>query len=80
MKELSCHHVDNTFHSNFVPMSDVVHGINGCMPPEGLHTFGSGIYTRVFKTLHDIIGLDDANSMAKDEIDTLHQSVVLKSR
>ena len=80
MKELSRHHVDNAFDTNFVPLSDVVHGINGCTPPEGLHTFGSGIFTRVFETLHDIIGLDDSNSTTKDEIDTLHQNVVLKSR
>jgi hypothetical protein len=80
MKELSRHHVDNAFDTNFVPLSDVKHGINGCTPPEGLHTFGSGIYTRVFETIHDIIGLDDSNATVKDEIDTLHQNVVLKSR
>ena len=61
-------------------MSDIEHGINGCTPPEGLHTFGSGIYTLIFETLYDIIGLDDANGAVKDKIDTLHQSVVLKSR
>ena len=39
MKELSHHHVNIAFDTNFVLLSDVVHGINGCTPPTGAPYF-----------------------------------------
>ena len=80
ISEISRHYVENAFDPANIPMADPIHGINSCTPPEGLHTFGSGIYTRVLETTHDIIGLDKTNGSVKDAIDTLHQTVVLNSR
>ncbi len=44
VKAISKHKIDNAFDFNSVPLSDHVSGIHGMVPPEGLHTFGSGIY------------------------------------
>ncbi len=50
MKEISKHKIENAFDNDFVPLSDNVYGIHGMVPPEGLHTFGSGIYDTLLDT------------------------------
>jgi hypothetical protein len=51
-----------------MPLSDVVHGPSGMMPPELLHTSGSGLIKYMFQSMQLYIG----ESILRDEIDRMH--------
>ncbi len=76
MKDISKHKIENAFDNSFVPLSDNVCGIHGIVPPEGLHTFGSGIYETLLGTVHDIVGVGNKHSTDKETINYLHLIIV----
>ena len=59
-----------------LPLADNVHGINGMVPPEGLHTFGNGVYETLLDTVHDIIGPNNKHQKWKERLDKLHMKTV----
>ncbi len=66
------HGVDN----DFVPLSDNVYDIHGMVPPEGLHTFGSGNYGTLLDTMHDVVGIEHKNTTDKETVNDLHLLIV----
>ncbi len=63
MKEISKHKIENAFDNYFFPLSDNDYDIHGMVPPERLHTFGSGICETLLDTMHDVVGVGNKNMM-----------------
>jgi hypothetical protein len=55
-KSVSCYDIKNAFLEQFMPLSDNVHGLFRMMPPESLHTSGSGLIMYMFKSLRLQLG------------------------
>ncbi len=50
------YNIKNAFLEQFIPLSDDVHGPFRMMPPELLHTSGSGLIMYMFESLHFHLG------------------------
>jgi hypothetical protein len=67
-KSVSHYDIKNAFLEGFMPLSDNVHGPFRMMPPELLHTSGSGLIMYMFKSLR----LQLVGSIDQDYIDQEH--------
>ena len=70
-KSISHHQVESAF--NALPLADVIEGVNGQTPFDGLHVHGHGTYVDGAQALKDILGKNDTNKAAKDAFDMLFQ-------
>ena len=57
--------INNAFMERYLPLSDDVHGPYKMMPPELLHTSGSGLIMYMFESLRTQLG----KGKDRDEID-----------
>ena len=65
---MSTYNIENALHDNHLPLSNNVHGPYKMMPPELLHTSGSGLIMCMFKSLqHSMEG-----GQNRDLIDQQH--------
>ena len=65
-RNISRYDIDNAFTD--LPLSDIVHGLNGLFPPELLHTSAAGMIVYMFESLRFHIGC----GKARDNIDKQH--------
>ncbi len=56
LKLMSQYHINNALTEKYMPLSDNCHGLYGMMPPELLHTFGSGLIKYMFESLRAQLG------------------------
>jgi hypothetical protein len=56
LKEMSRYDIKNALTNKYMPLSDNIHGPYCMMPPELLHTSGSGLITYMFESLQWQIG------------------------
>ena len=62
-----------------IPLCDPVYGINHQCPGEMLHAHCSGIIEYEIKVFVQMVGPNKSNQQVKNEIDMLHQTMVLDS-
>lgn len=55
-KSISWYDINNAFTEKHMPLSDHIHGPYKMMPPELLHTSGSGLIMYMFESLRMQIG------------------------
>ena len=67
-KSLSKYDIQNALMEKNLPLSDLIHGAFKMMPPELLHTSGSGIIMYIFESLRHQLGA----GLDRDVIDQLH--------
>ena len=67
-KNISRYDVHNALTEKHLPLSDQIHGPYRMMPPELLHTSGSGLIKYMFESLRVQIG----NGKDRDHLDKLH--------
>jgi hypothetical protein len=67
-KSVSHYNIKNAFLQRFMPLSENVHGPFRMMPPELLHTSGSGLIMYMFESLRLHLG----GSIDQDYIDQEH--------
>jgi hypothetical protein len=70
-KSVSHYNIKNAFLGRFMPLSDNVHGPFRMMPPELLHTSGSGLIMYMFESLRLQLG----GGIDQDYIDQEHNVV-----
>ena len=73
MKEMSRYDIKNALTKKYMPLSDNIHGPYCMMPPELLHTSGSGLITYMFESLQWQIG----GGKIRDDVDKLHIRVYM---
>ena len=67
--------IDNAFKN--VPLSDLIHGLLGCVPAEMLHVSGVGLLKYMFKSLDILIGVvKKKKNKDKEDFDDLHRCLV----
>jgi hypothetical protein len=54
--QISTYDIDNALHDDHLPLSDNIHGPHKMMPPELLHTSGSGLIMYMFELLRYLMG------------------------
>ena len=76
--QLSTYDIDNALHDHHLPLSDNIHGPYKMMPPELLHTSGSGLIMYMFESLRNSMG----GGRDRDLIDQQHIEILqhLKKR
>jgi len=67
-RQISTYDIDNALHDDHLPLSDNIHGPYKIMPPELLHTSGSGLIMYMFESLRYSMG----GGRDRDLIDQLH--------
>ena len=67
-KAISRYPIRNALTKRYMPLSDMHHGAYCMMPPELLHTSGSGLIMYMFKSLRYLMG----GGKDRDAIDQLH--------
>jgi len=65
---ISTYDIDNALHDDLLPLSDNIHGPYKMMPPELLHTSGSGLIMYMFESLRYSMG----GGRDRDLIDQQH--------
>jgi hypothetical protein len=55
-KSVWMYNIKNAFFEQFIPLSDNIHGPFRMLPPELLHTFGSGLIIFMFESLRFHLG------------------------
>ncbi len=70
---MSQYDIKNALTKKYMPLSDNIHGPYCMMPPELLHTSGSGLIKYIFKSLQLQIG----SGKIRDDIDKLHVRVYM---
>jgi hypothetical protein len=55
-RSVSMYNIRNALTEKRLPLSDIVHGPYKMMPPELLHTSGSGLIMYMFESLRDQMG------------------------
>ena len=65
---MSTYDIENALHDDHLPLSNNVHGPYKMMPPELLHTSGSGLIMYMFKSLRHLMG----GGQDRDLIDQQH--------
>ena len=73
MKEMSRYGIKNALTKKYKPLSDNIHGPYCMMPPELLHTSGSGLIKYMFESLQWQIG----GGKIRDDVDKLHIRVYM---
>ncbi len=73
MKSISKHKITYVFDT--MPLADDLRRIHGIIPPEGLHTFGSGLSKMLLGTFNDVVGIGNQIKKHKDESDRLYLAV-----
>jgi hypothetical protein len=68
LKSVSRYDIKNAFLQRFMPLSNNVHGSFRMMPPELLHTLGSGLIMNMFESLRHHLG----GGIDQDYIDQEH--------
>ena len=68
LKLMSRYNINNALTDKYMPLSDNCHGPYGMMPPELLHTSGSGLIKYMFESLRAQLG----SGKDHDNIDKLH--------
>ncbi len=68
LKLMSRYDINNALTDKYMPLSDNCHGTYGMMPPELLHTSGSGLIKYMFGSLRAQLG----SEKDRDNIDKLH--------
>ena len=74
-KRLSNHDIRNAFTEVDLPLSDDVHGPYKMMPPELLHTSGSGLIKYKFESMNHMFGESKPAKRARTSLDKLHQQI-----
>jgi hypothetical protein len=75
LKDLSNKDIDSAFKNVF--LSDLVHGLLGCVPAEMLHVSGVGLLKYMFKCLDILIGtVKKRKKKDKEDFDGLHHCLV----
>ena len=69
----SKHDIRNALTEKNLPLSDAVHGPYRMMPPELLHTSGSGLIMYMFSSLRSIFGNGKDGMDKRELLDKLHQ-------
>ena len=72
-KEISRYPISNALTKKYMPLSDVLHGPYCMMPPELLHTSGSGLIKYMLQSMQFYIG----ETKLRDDIDKMHIRVLL---
>ena len=70
---MSCYDIKNALTKTYMPLSDNIHGPYCMMPPELLHTSGSGLIKYMFESLQWQTG----SGKNCDDIDKLHIPVCM---
>ena len=73
MDGISMYPIEIAFMQPGVPLSDLVRGIFGIMPPELLHTTCEGITMYIIDIISTLLGNDNVGEEAKNVLDSLHQ-------
>ena len=73
--DISKHDVKVVFNDPLFPLSDVKYGIYRMMPPELLHTSGSGLIKYMFSTLKAMFGTRKRGKRHRRTIDALHRMI-----
>ncbi len=73
LKKMSLYDIKNALTKKCMPLSDKIHGPYCMMPPELLHTSGSGLIKYIFESLQLQIG----SGKICDDIDKLHVRVYM---
>ena len=68
LKVMSQYDINNALTDKYMPLLDNCHGPHGMMPPELLHTSGSGLIKYMFESLRAQLG----SGKNRDNIDKLH--------
>jgi len=71
LKSVSRYDIKNSLLNRYLPLSDDIHGPYKMMPPELLHTSGSGLIMYMFESLRDRLG----NGINRDVIDQQHITI-----
>ena len=71
-KEISRYPITNALTKKYMPLSDIHHGPYFMMPPELLHTSGSGLIKYMFQSMQNYIG----ETKLRNEIDKMHVRVL----
>ncbi len=74
LKEMSWYDIKNALTKKYMPLSDTIHGPHCMMPPELLHTSGSGLVKYTFESLQ----WQSGSGKIRDDIDKLHVRVYKK--
>ncbi len=74
-KRLSKHDIRNAFTEVDLPLSDDIHGPYKMMPPELLHTSGSGLIKYKFESVNNMFGESKPAKRARTTLDKLHQQI-----
>jgi hypothetical protein len=59
-----------------LPLSNVKHGLMGCIPAEMLHVSGTGLLKYIFVSLCDWMGSEKNKKKEREQFDELHQCLV----
>jgi len=70
---ISQHPVISSFY--YLPLANPTMGLPYLMPKDMLHVFLVGIYQKVVRAIHNIIGVNKRNAKYKDFLDMLHQRI-----
>jgi hypothetical protein len=73
LKEMSRYDIKNALTKKYTPLADNIHGPYCMIPPELLHTSGSGLILYMFESLQLQIG----GGKIRDDIDKLHIRVYM---
>jgi hypothetical protein len=74
LKNLCKKNIVNAFDD--VPLSNVEHGLMGCVPAEMLHVSGTGLLEYILVCLCDLIGSEKNKIKEREQFDDLHQCLV----
>ncbi len=74
LKKLCKKNIVNAFDD--VPLSNVEHGLMGCIRAEMLHVSGTSLLKYIFVSLCDLIGSEKNKKNEREQFDDLHQCLV----
>jgi hypothetical protein len=74
LKNLCKKNIANAFDD--LPLSNVEHGLMGCIPAEMLYVSGTGLLEYIFVSICNLIGLEKNNKKEREQFDDLHQCLV----
>ena len=70
-RNMSKHHTKNALLRPYLPLSDLIHGPYRMMPPELLHTSGSGLIMYMFESLRHLI----PSKKSREILDEMHRKI-----
>ena len=72
-QQMSKDDVRNALTEKIIPLSDPIHEPYQMMPPEVLHTSGSGLVIYMFLSLRSMFGTGNDGMDKRDLLDKMHQ-------